>query len=52
MTPEEMEHSIETLEGWTDEAADVLNRIIDRLNTIEVRLGDLRSRFDEWETNQ
>jgi hypothetical protein len=49
MTHEEMEQAIDVFAGWTDEAADVLNRLADRMQALEVKMGDLNSRFDEWD---
>jgi len=43
------EEELERLAHWQDEATDLLRRLIDRINAIDMRLGDLNSRVDEWD---
>lgn len=49
MNPEEMEHAINVIAAWTDEAADTLNRIIDRIHIIETKIDNLNARINEWD---
>ncbi len=43
------DEQLEDLRHWQVEATDLLRRLIDRINAIEIRLGDLSSRVDEWD---
>lgn len=52
MTHDEMEHALDVIASWTDEASDILNRLADRIHAIEVKIGDLHSRIDEWDIRQ
>jgi hypothetical protein len=49
---DDIQVTVDYLVDWTDNAADVMNRIIDRLDAITVKLGDLSSRVDEWDVRQ
>lgn len=52
MTPKETEDALDLLASWTDEAADVMNRLSDRITALEIKIADLHSRIDEWDLSQ